>query len=286
MEGHCGNRPSRIPSAEDKNNSGLDLSRGTTRTRPHSLSVASTSTNISEDSPESDVFCSNDSRRSTISSVCCDTPGPEHQQKHQETKACGQLQLQPHNIDNNNVTCRSPSATCGSTPHLSNSALLGANTTTTTPAQPQTLPTSPTPTSNFPASPASLDSSPLTRNRENARQLHEARLQRQRATSSGTTTSGGSQRLLRRKRDTRKFQPANPKAALAATEPPHENLLTKMAFAEQQRWITVQQKTFTKWLNTKIEGRNQVVNDLVVDLSDGVCLVPQSRPTWLAVGCS
>jgi hypothetical protein len=23
--------------------------------------------------------------------------------------------------------------------------------------------------------------------------------------------------------------------------------LTKMAFAEQQRWVTVQQKTFTKW---------------------------------------
>lgn len=30
-------------------------------------------------------------------------------------------------------------------------------------------------------------------------------------------------------------------------EPPHEKALTSMAFAEQQKWITVQQKTFTKW---------------------------------------
>lgn len=46
-----------------------------------------------------------------------------------------------------------------------------------------------------------------------------------------------------------------------------------MAFAEQQKWITVQQKTFTKWLNTKIEPRQLVVVDLVKDLSDGVVLI-------------
>ncbi|ROW12097.1 hypothetical protein VMCG_00708 [Cytospora schulzeri] len=46
-----------------------------------------------------------------------------------------------------------------------------------------------------------------------------------------------------------------------------------MAFAEQQHWITVQQKTFTKWLNTKIEVRNLEVKDLVKDLSDGVILI-------------
>lgn len=73
-------------------------------------------------------------------------------------------------------------------------------------------------------------------------------------------------------------------------ERPNEQVLTKMAFAEQQRWITVQQKTFTKWyvlqsgiggiilmnglarLNTKIEPRGVAVVDLVKDLSDGVCL--------------
>ncbi|KAF4121267.1 hypothetical protein GMORB2_2229 [Geosmithia morbida] len=46
-----------------------------------------------------------------------------------------------------------------------------------------------------------------------------------------------------------------------------------MAFAEQHRWVTVQQKTFTKWLNTKIEVRHLVVKDLVADLSDGVMLI-------------
>ncbi|KAG9233714.1 calponin homology domain-containing protein [Amylocarpus encephaloides] len=46
-----------------------------------------------------------------------------------------------------------------------------------------------------------------------------------------------------------------------------------MAFADQQKWITVQQKTFTKWLNTKIEPRELAVVDLVKDLSDGVILI-------------
>ncbi|KAI9901872.1 hypothetical protein N3K66_003689 [Trichothecium roseum] len=46
-----------------------------------------------------------------------------------------------------------------------------------------------------------------------------------------------------------------------------------MAFAEQQRWITVQEKTFTKWLNTKIDARGLEVKDLIKDLSDGVMLI-------------
>ena len=29
--------------------------------------------------------------------------------------------------------------------------------------------------------------------------------------------------------------------------PTNDQKLTRMAFAEQQRWVTVQQKTFTKW---------------------------------------
>jgi hypothetical protein len=40
---------------------------------------------------------------------------------------------------------------------------------------------------------------------------------------------------------------SSPADALAAIEPPHDQGLTRMAFAEQQRWITVQEKTFTKW---------------------------------------
>lgn len=130
-------------------------------------------------------------------------------------------------------------------------------------------------------SPSSSPQRILPRTRGNAKHLHAER-QRRRAESSATTASGtgstcddddgsNTSSPLRRKRGaSRKYQTANPKAALAATEPPHENLLTKMAFAEQQRWITVQQKTFTKWLNTKIEARGLEISDLVKDLSDGV----------------
>ncbi|KAI0392572.1 calponin homology domain-containing protein [Xylariaceae sp. FL0594] len=39
------------------------------------------------------------------------------------------------------------------------------------------------------------------------------------------------------------------------------------------KWIIVQQKTFTKWLNTKIEPRGVEVKDLVSDLSDGILLI-------------
>ncbi|RFU80016.1 alpha-actinin 1 [Trichoderma arundinaceum] len=53
----------------------------------------------------------------------------------------------------------------------------------------------------------------------------------------------------------------------------HDQFLTRMTFSEQQRWITVQEKTFTKWLNTKIVARNLEVKDLVPDLSDGVMLI-------------
>lgn len=135
----------------------------------------------------------------------------------------------------------------------------------------------------------SPSSSPLTRNRENAKLLQAERIQRRRAESVNSVATSGSRNteddhdgspLLRRRTraaSTKKYQPANPQAALAATEPPHENLLTKMAFAEQQRWITVQQKTFTKWLNTKIETRGLEVVDLVKDLSDGVCAYPYPR---------
>ncbi|ELR02358.1 hypothetical protein VC83_07772 [Pseudogymnoascus destructans] len=47
-----------------------------------------------------------------------------------------------------------------------------------------------------------------------------------------------------------------------------------MAYAaEQHKWINVQQKTFTKWLNAKISAREVEVKDLVKDLSDGVILI-------------
>ncbi|KAL1957747.1 hypothetical protein VTO42DRAFT_5590 [Malbranchea cinnamomea] len=41
----------------------------------------------------------------------------------------------------------------------------------------------------------------------------------------------------------------------------------------EKQWITVQEKTFTKWLNNKLQVRDLVIEDLVKDLSDGVILV-------------
>ena len=63
----------------------------------------------------------------------------------------------------------------------------------------------------------------------------------------------------------------------------------------EQQWVTVQQKTFTKWsdngrvlltyriltvlrrLNSKVNPREVHVNDLVTDLSDGVINLPHSN---------
>ncbi|KAF4968257.1 hypothetical protein FSARC_4348 [Fusarium sarcochroum] len=119
---------------------------------------------------------------------------------------------------------------------------------------------------------SSPPSSPTPRTRRDKSQLHAARLQR-----SGSTSTNFSLDLKKRKKSTssRRFTPSatTPADALAAVEPPHDQRLTRMAFAEQQRWVTVQQKTFTKWLNTKIEARNLEVKDLVKDLGDGVMLI-------------
>ncbi|KAF2004441.1 alpha-actin-like proteinin [Amniculicola lignicola CBS 123094] len=41
----------------------------------------------------------------------------------------------------------------------------------------------------------------------------------------------------------------------------------------EQQWVKVQQKTFTKWLNSKVKAREVEVNDLNTDLSDGIVLI-------------
>ncbi|KAK3375498.1 hypothetical protein B0H63DRAFT_281206 [Podospora didyma] len=120
----------------------------------------------------------------------------------------------------------------------------------------------------FHYTPASTRNASTPRNRRDAKQLHAARLSRSGSTSLALAT------LKKEGPKRSRFQRgSNPADALAATEPPHEQGLTRMAFAEQQRWITVQQKTFTKWLNTKLEARELEVKDLVQDLSDGVILI-------------
>jgi hypothetical protein len=104
-------------------------------------------------------------------------------------------------------------------------------------------------TGDFPPSPASsIRNSGRKRNslqKEQARSKQFTnRLQRSSTTGSDTTD------FLRRKqgRDFRRQTNSLPADhGLKAIEPPHEQALTKMAFAEQQKWITVQQKTFTKW---------------------------------------
>ncbi|KAG9200222.1 hypothetical protein G6514_007435 [Epicoccum nigrum] len=41
----------------------------------------------------------------------------------------------------------------------------------------------------------------------------------------------------------------------------------------EQQWVKVQQKTFTKWLNSKIKVRDVEIEDLITDLSDGINLI-------------
>ncbi|KAM0272273.1 hypothetical protein ACHAQH_008745 [Verticillium albo-atrum] len=117
------------------------------------------------------------------------------------------------------------------------------------------------------------------RSRRDKKELHAARLER-----AGSGTGTGTLQIAIGRQETqaagaakkqrfRTSTSSNPAAALAAIEPPHDQGLTKMAFAEQQKWVTVQQKTFTKWLNTKLVARDLEVKDLVTDLSDGVMLI-------------
>lgn len=152
----------------------------------------------------------------------------------------------------------------------------------------------------FPQSP----STPPTRSRRDLQKDREAKRSQRFTTRLRSTTNssedsdvslGREGSLGRRRKYQRQSLPSKQNhtdEALKAVEPLHEPVLTKMAFAEQQKWITVQQKTFTKWcvdpgssvcsearrlidsrrLNTKIEPRELVVKDLVQDLSDGVSL--------------
>lgn len=46
-----------------------------------------------------------------------------------------------------------------------------------------------------------------------------------------------------------------------------------MAHLFEQQWVKVQEKTFTKWLNSKLKTRDLGITDLVKDLSDGVMLI-------------
>lgn len=99
---------------------------------------------------------------------------------------------------------------------------------------------------DLPSAPTFGSPSPaLPRSRRAKKELNAARVQRsatQRADSPAKereATPGKRRRFL--------SSATGQADALAAVEPAHEQGLARMAFAEQQRWITVQQKTFTKW---------------------------------------
>lgn len=118
-----------------------------------------------------------------------------------------------------------------------------------------------------PSPPTSLKSRRVSREANRSKKFTT----RQRSTTE--TSSSSTDLPARKRRPIFNNQPANNLGAqegLKAVEPIHDPKLGKMAYAEQQQWITVQQKTFTKWLNTKIEPRDLVVKDLVKDLGDGV----------------
>lgn len=88
-------------------------------------------------------------------------------------------------------------------------------------------------------------SSSTPRSRRAKKELNAARVQRS-ATQRSEPPAKDKEATPGKRR--RFLSSATGKAdALAAVEPAHEQGLVRMAFAEQQRWITVQQKTFTKW---------------------------------------
>ncbi|GKT48006.1 alpha-actinin-like protein 1 [Colletotrichum spaethianum] len=159
--------------------------------------------------------------------------------------------------------------------HHRYSSTAGSHTSTSSPTS--TTPTTPT-TAEY-ISPPAEKPSPISRDRTSSGASSTttaySRARGQDETKRSCKPSGCRARKesTAKKSRFRSATGSSPADALAAVEPPHDQGLTRMAFAEQQKWITVQQKTFTKWMNTKLEARQLEVKDLVADLSDGVLLI-------------
>ncbi|KAK8026948.1 hypothetical protein PG991_004004 [Apiospora marii] len=98
--------------------------------------------------------------------------------------------------------------------------------------------------------------------------VHAARVSRS-ATLSGSPLTKKETDTLKESPKTKKPQRQVSLASNASIETSEREGLSKM----DGKWVIVQQKTFTKWLNTKIEVRGLEVKDLVADLSDGVILI-------------
>ncbi|KAL1906405.1 alpha-actinin [Sporothrix stenoceras] len=145
---------------------------------------------------------------------------------------------------------------------------------------------------NTPSTP-SQQQRPLTRSRRDAKQLHAARVQRSASVALGDPNNSPLNKerdlesIARRDtnggREAKDWDWTSRRAGSTSPSPSSEHPtedqqqqgggLLRMAYAEQQRWIKVQEKTFTKWLNTKLQERDLEVKDLVADLSDGVILI-------------
>jgi hypothetical protein len=141
-----------------------------------------------------------------------------------------------------------PPSDCGRCPDdLSDLAAFEVNNSTTnstSPAFPQTT------FAQLPPTPPQKSRRDLHKEREaNRSKQFTTRLQRSATTcSEDEEASPGEGRRRKYRRPISTSTDQNQTAeALKAVEPLHEKLLTSMAFAEQQKWITVQQKTFTKW---------------------------------------
>ena len=49
--------------------------------------------------------------------------------------------------------------------------------------------------------------------------------------------------------------------------------MTEMSGNLKEEWVVVQKRTFTNWMNHKLEGSGHQVTDLETDLGDGVILI-------------
>lgn len=180
----------------------------------------------------------------------------------------------PPNYTGPPTTASSPATSTLSTHSHSASASTAATTPKSSPSTRHATPIS-TPSRasiSTPSSTSTSTSSPKSRRTRNSLsnrskpELHAARVQRSATLSSVNLTKRDSLKESK----TKTFQQYKNSNQITTDSTPDQQGLAKM---EMQKWITVQQKTFTKWLNTKIVVRNLEVKDLVADLSDGVLLI-------------
>ncbi|KAI4596353.1 hypothetical protein KJ359_005482 [Pestalotiopsis sp. 9143b] len=157
-----------------------------------------------------------------------------------------------------------PPSTRAATPPLAATALPPTPPPRTPQSQRLSPPPTPTPASSVLYTPPRSRRTRSSNVHRSQPDVHAARVQRSATLSSVGIAKPAS--LGKDSSKTKTFQRHSIAESQSSAATPDREGLTKM---EHQKWITVQQKTFTKWLNTKIEPRGKVVKDLVADLSDG-----------------